>query len=126
MENDSIELEFIDRLVDCVIQLFELLFCEHEIISNHFLEIGLSRLVSVDVFVDYVPDVLNGMHIVDSLVLLVVLYASFHLANCTGACAGQARTDLDTFAVVVPTDACYLLFLSHPFNLYIDLNFSFN
>ena len=60
-------------------------------------------------------DILNGMDIVDSLVLLMMLDATFCLADCACACTCEAGTDLDAFAVVEFTNTGYFLFLYHQF-----------
>jgi len=55
---------------------------------HHFFQIGSFRLIAIDVFMDNMPDVLNGLNIVDSLVLSVVLDTAFCLTN--SACAGAS------------------------------------
>lgn len=86
MENDRIELEPINSLINRIIQLLKLLFGKGKIISDHFLQVRLSWLISVHVFVDDMTYVLDRMHIVNSFVLLMMLNASFGLADCACTC----------------------------------------
>ena len=100
MQNNSVELESIDGFINCVVQFLELLFGQHEIVSDHFFEVGFAGLIGVDVFVDNMSYVFDCVHVMDSLVFLMVLDAAFCFADC--ACAGtcDAGTDLHAFAVV--------------------------
>lgn len=100
MQNDSIELEPIDSFINCIVQFLKLLFCQHEIISYHLFQVGLSGLICVHVFADDMPYIIDGVDIVDSLVLLMVLYATFCLTNCAGAGTCETRSYLNAFAIV--------------------------
>jgi hypothetical protein len=86
MQNHSIELEPIDRFINCVVQFFELLFGQNKIVSDHFFEIGFAGLICVDVFVDNMSYVFDRVNVMDSLVFLMVFDAAFRFADC--ACAG--------------------------------------
>ena len=57
-------------------------------------------MVGIDVLVDNMADVLDGMDVMDSLVFLMVLDTALGLADGTGTSACEAGTDLYAFAVV--------------------------
>lgn len=104
MQNYSIELKPIDRLVNGVVEFLKLFFGQQKVISNHFLQKGFAGSVSIDVLADDVTDVFDGMDIMDTLVFLMVLDTALCLTDGTGAGTGETRADLNAFTVVEFTD----------------------
>lgn len=57
-------------------------------------------MVGIDILVDNMADVLDGMDVMDSLVFLMVLDTTLGLADGTGTGTCEAGADLYAFAVV--------------------------
>lgn len=88
MENDSIELKFINRFVNGVVEFLKLLFGQDKVVSDHFFKECFTDLICVNVFVDDMTYVFNGVNIMNSLVLLMVFNTalSFTYGTGTGTC----------------------------------------
>jgi hypothetical protein len=84
MEDYWVEFKIVNGFVNLIEKCLHLFFGKIEIVMYHFLQISSFWLVAIDILIDHIPDVIYCMYIMNSLVLSMVLDATFGLADCAG------------------------------------------